>query len=209
MFPRRAAPALFLVGALLVPCRSHAGNPFLIDHLVTYDDSGIWNRDTQKKFALTAAVVTIGGALFVDNDSRMGRTFDQALDSMVLTAGTTTVMKAVFSRERPSQNTDPGDFFDGSGYGSFPSGEAAEISSIVTPFIAEYHEDHPAVWALTLLPAYDMIARVKVHGHWQSDVIVGAGIGIAWGIWAHKREHPLIMGLLPHGGVMVAYQKKF
>ncbi len=209
MDPRRVAVVLALGSSLLLPCAARAGNPLLIDHVVTYDDSGIWNRDTQKKFALTAAVVAIGGALIVDNDSRMGRTFDQALDSMVLTAGTTTVMKAVFSRERPSQNTDPGDFFDGSGYGSFPSGEAAEISSIVTPFIAEYHEDHPAVWALTLLPAYDMIARVKVHGHWQSDVIVGAAIGVAWGIWAHKREHPLIMGLLPHGGVMVAYQKRF
>jgi len=206
----RRAAVLFLSGsALLCPCRSHAGNPFLIDHKVTYDDSGIWNRDVQKDLALASAAVTIGGALFVDSDTRMGRTFDQALDSMVLTAGTTTVMKAVFSRERPSQNNDPGDFFDGSGYGSFPSGEAAEISSIVTPFIAEYHEDHPAVWALALLPAYDMVARVKVNGHWQSDVVVGAAIGVAWGIWAHKREHPLILGMLPHHGVMVAYQKRF
>ena len=38
--------------------------------------------------------------------------------------------------------------------------------------------------APTLLPAYDAIARVKTHGHWQSDVLVGAlvGTGIGGGI---------------------------
>jgi len=79
----------------------------------------------------------------------------------------------------------------------------------VTPFIAEYHADHPAVWALALLPAYDAVARVKVQGHWQSDVLVGAGVGIAWGIWAHHRKTPLIMGLLPGRGLMVGYAKQF
>jgi undecaprenyl-diphosphatase len=128
---------------------------------------------------------------------------------MVLTAGTTTTMKYVFSRERPRENSDPGDFFDGSPHQSFPSGEVAEISAVVTPFIAEYRHDHPSVYLLALLPVYDAIARVKVNAHWQSDVIVGAAIGTGFGIYAHGRKTPLIMGILPDGGAMITYSKKF
>jgi undecaprenyl-diphosphatase len=194
---------------LLLPLPAFSGCPIdRIDHVVTYDDSGIWNRDHQKRLAVGAALTVIGGVVFTDSETRMGHTFDQAFDSMVLTAGTTTVMKYVFSRERPSQNADPCDFFDGAGHQSFPSGEVAEISAVVTPFILEYGHDHPAVYALALLPAYDAIARVKVHGHWQSDVLVGAGIGIAFGIYAHHRHTPLILGLMPHG-LMIGYQKSF
>jgi membrane-associated phospholipid phosphatase len=100
------------------------------------------------------------------------------------------------------------DFFDGAGHQSFPSGEVAEISSVVTPFILEYGDDHPWVYALAVLPLYDAVARVKVHGHWQSDVLVGAGVGIAWGFYAHHRKTPLILGYVP-GGMVVAYQKQF
>jgi undecaprenyl-diphosphatase len=188
---------------------SAAGGPFGIDHLVTYDNSGIWKRSYQKDLAMGAALTVIGGALFADSDSRMGHTFDQALDAMVLTAGTTTVLKYAVSRPRPSEDTNPDDFFKGHGHQSFPSGETAEIASVVTPFIAEYGSDHPAVYALALLPAYDAVARVKVRGHWQSDVLVGAGIGVAWGVYAHHRKTPLIMGLLPGRGVMVGYSRRF
>lgn len=205
---RLAVALAFSLSAM--PLAANAGGgPFGIDHKVTYDDSGIWNRSYQKGLAAGAALTVIGGALFADNDSRIGRTFDQALDSMVLTAGTTTVMKYVFTRERPSETSDPSLFFQGPGHQSFPSGEVAEISAIVTPFIAEYRQDHPAVYLLALLPAYDAVARVKVQGHWQSDVLVGAAVGIGWGIYAHHRKTPLIMGMLPGHGFMVGYAKQF
>ena len=201
--------ALALSLSLLPLCASAAGGPFGIDHAVNYDNSGIWNRSYQKDLAMGAALTVIGGALFMGDDTRIARTFDQSLDAMVLTAGTTTVMKYAFSRERPSETSDPNQFFVGHNHQSFPSGEVAEIASIVTPFIAEYHEDHPAVYALALLPAYDAVARVKVHGHWQSDVLVGAGIGVAWGLYAHHRQSPLIMGLLPNHGFTIGYAKRF
>lgn len=206
----RLLPRLLCASCLLAAFpASAAGGPFGIDHRLNYDDSGIWKRSIQKDLAMGVALTTIGGAIFADDDTRLGRTFDQSLDSMVLTAGTTTVMKYAFSRERPIQNSDPNDFFDGKGYGSFPSGEVAEMAAVVTPFIAEYHSDHPAVWALALLPAYDAVARVKVQGHWQSDVLVGAAVGVAWGVYAHRRKTPLIMGLLPGHGVMLGYSKSF
>ena len=204
-----AAVILLLVPLGIAPSIAHAGGPFGIDHRVAYDDSGIWKRSYQKDLALGAALTIVGGAVFADSDTRIGRTFDQSLDAMVLTAGTTTAMKYAFARARPSQDNDPNDFFAGNGHQSFPSGEVAEISAVVTPFIAEYGSDHPAVYALALLPAYDAVARVKAQGHWQSDVLVGAAVGVGFGLYAHHRKTPLIMGLLPGKGVMLGYQKKF
>lgn len=206
ILPARAA---VIALALLLSPRAFAGNPFGIDHKVAYDDSGIWKRDYQVKLAAGTALVVVGGALFTDNDSRLGSTFDRALDAVALTAATTVVMKPVFSRERPSENADPGHFFAGHGHQSFPSGEVAEISAAVTPFIAEYGHDHPGVYALALLPAYDAVARVKVNGHWQSDVLAGAAIGVAWGVWAHRRHSPLIAAVLPGRGLMLGYAKRF
>jgi hypothetical protein len=70
------------------------------------------------------------------------------------------------ARSRPDQTADPNHWFKGSGNESFPSGEVTVSSAIVTPIVLEYRHDHPIVYALELLPAYDAIARVKVHGHW-------------------------------------------
>lgn len=206
---RHSLQVLLVVVALGVPVSAWAGGPLGIDHSVAYDNSGIWKRSYQKDLAFGAALTVIGGALFVDSDTRIGRTFDQSLDAMVFTAGATTVMKYAFSRARPSQGNNPDDFFAGSGHQSFPSGEVAEVSAIVTPFIAEYGSDHPAVYALALLPVYDAVARVKTHGHWQSDVLVGAAVGVGFGIYAHHRKTPLIMSVLPGGGLMLGYHKQF
>lgn len=205
----RPFTAAFLVTSISTSGNAIAGGPFLIDHMVRYDDSGIWNRRYQKDLAVLAAATTVGGSVFLDSDSRLGRTFDRSMDAMLFTAATTSAMKLAFSRERPRQNSDPGDFFDGRGHASFPSGEVAEISAVVTPFIAEYGHDHPAVYSLALLPVYDAIARVKVHGHWQSDVLVGAAVGVGWGIYAHRRETPFVVSMLPGGGVIFGYRKSF
>lgn len=192
-----------------LPSLASASGPLLIDHYVKYDDSGIWNRTYQKDLAAGSAVAVLGGAMFLDSDSRLGHTFDQSMDAMLLSGGATTVLKFAFSRERPSQNSDPTDFFDGRGHQSFPSGEVAQISAIVTPFIAEYRQDHPWVYGLALLPAYDAVARVKVHGHWQSDVLVGAMVGTGIGLYAHHRKTPLVISVLPGGGVLFGYHKNF
>jgi len=83
----RLAVVLALLMSAMPLTASAGGGPFGIDHLVTYDDSGIWNRKYQKDLAAGAALTVIGGALLADNDSRIGRTFDHSFDAMVLTAG--------------------------------------------------------------------------------------------------------------------------
>jgi undecaprenyl-diphosphatase len=82
------------------------------------------------------------------------------------------------------------------------------ISAAVTPFIANYGEDHPAVYALALLPAYDAVARVKTRGHWQSDALVGAAVDVGLGIYASQRNSPLIISWLP-GGFKIGFVHHF
>jgi undecaprenyl-diphosphatase len=57
-----------------------------IDHKLTYDDSGIWNRNIQKGLEYGSIAVVLGGAAWEGGDTRLGRTFWQAVDSSVLGA---------------------------------------------------------------------------------------------------------------------------
>jgi undecaprenyl-diphosphatase len=180
-----------------------------LDRRVAYDDAGIWKRSYQLDLSYATIATVVAGSIFADSDSRMGKTFDRSMDAMVMSLATTTAMKYAFSRARPDQGDGSGAFFAGSGHHSFPSGEVAQLSAAVTPFILEYHHDHPWVYALALLPAYDAVARVKVREHWQSDVLVGAAIGTGFGIYAHKRETPFFFRALPDGGGMFGYRKAF
>lgn len=206
---RRLSIFLFALATLVGGNLAHAGGgPFGIDHRLHYDNSGIWKRNNQLAL-MYGSILTVGvGALALGDDSKLGDTFWRSVDSMVITGVAATGMKYTFRRERPSQTSDPNRFFKSSSAQSFPSGEVAAISAAVTPFIANYGEDHPAVYALALLPAYDAVARMKVRGHWQSDVLVGAALGTGIGIWSARRQSPLILGWLP-GGFRVGFIHHF
>jgi undecaprenyl-diphosphatase len=199
---------LFGVAMLASGSVCAAGGPFGIDHRIHYDNSGIWKRSHQKALVYGTLVTTVGGALAFGDHDRLGDTFWRSVDALVITGVGSEAMKYTFQRERPSQTDNPDRVFAGSHAESFPSGEVAAISAAVTPFIAEYGQDHPAVYALALLPAYDAVARVKVRGHWQSDVLVGAAIGTGVGLWAAHRNSPLIIGWLP-GGFQVGFIHRF
>ena len=91
---------------------------------------------------------------------------------------------------------------------SFPSGEVTAVASAVTPFVLEYGPDHPAAYALELLPAYDAIARVRSRGHWQTDVLAAWLLGTAAGYYAHSRAQPITVMVLPRG-ITVGLRKSF
>jgi undecaprenyl-diphosphatase len=201
--------ALALACAGVPPRAAQAGDgPFGIDHRIAYDNSGIWARNNQTLLIGGTILTVIGGSIILGDQDKLGDTFWRSLDSMALSAAVAQGGKWIFQRQRPSQTDDPNQFFKGTRYQSFPSGEVAAIAGAVTPFVVEYGRDHPAVYALEALPLYDAVARVKVHAHWQSDVLVGWGIGTAAGIWAARREHPLVLHWLP-GGFEVGYVHHF
>lgn len=179
-----------------------------IDHILPLDESGIWDRSNQVAVKDISAVTVLGGALWEGNETRLGRTFWKASESMVLADVSAEGLKRVFRRARPSQGNDPNDWFGPSSHDSFPSGEVTHITAVVTPFIAEYGRDHPAVWTLAALPVYVGVARLKGQAHWQTDVIAGAALGAGIGYYEYTRESAWSGTVLPHG-ITVGFRKKF
>lgn len=176
-----------------------AGGPFGIDHRVRYDNNGIWARGNQKALVGATIVIAVGGAFALGDQGKLGDTFWRSLDSVAVSSVLAQGGKWTFQREHPSQTDDPNKFFQGTRYQSFPSGEVTAIAGAVTPFVVAYGHDHPEVYALELLPLYDAVARVKTRGHWQSDVLAAWALGTGVGIWAARRQSPLVLGWLPHG----------
>jgi membrane-associated phospholipid phosphatase len=209
----RCAPiGVLLLLATAPACFAGDRGPFGIDYLVTYDDSGIWNRKYQVTLEYGLIGVEVAGGLWYGGEDRLGRTFWKSIDASVAAGITAQLMQDAFSRVRPRDSGPGGDpnlWFQGHGNPSFPSGEVTEVSSIVTPFVLEYGYDHPAVYALELLPIYDAIARVKVRAHWQSDVIAGFALGTTAGWLIHRSPNsPFILQIMPHA-IYVGIGKRF
>jgi len=182
-----------------LPAAGYPADWSVIDHQVTKDESGIWNPKVYRGLVGAISVAGLGGALWEGSESRLGKTLWQTMDAELLAAGSTTALKYVFTRVRPSETDDPNEWFaHGSNY-SFPSTEAAFSASLVTPFVLEYAGEHPTAYGLLVLPLYVGIGRVKNQAHWQSDVLAGWAIGGLSGWYAHRRETPILVQVFPHG----------
>ena len=192
---------------LAAPLAAYALSPVL-DRRLHYQNNGMWQRQRQLDFEYAVIAGEIGGSLWFGGQSRIGKTFWRAMDASFYTAVTVQAMKYAFSRARPFQSSSPDHWFQGNCCQSFPSGEVSFQASAVTPFIAEYHKQYPWVWALEALPAYDALALMKAHGHWQTDVLAAWAICTAWGIYAHYEPKPLILSIMPHG-ILVGVHVKF
>jgi len=179
-----------------------------IDHELPLDNDGIWSRNYQMALQDAVIAVEIGGALWLGNDTELGHTMWQTLDSSILSGVAAQVMKRAFSRARPDQGNNPNEWFRGSCCQSFPSGEVTLQASFVTPLIVNYAKETPWIWALEALPVYDAFARMKSHAHWQTDVIAGWALGTGVGYWTTRWHTPLTVRVLP-GGISAGISKRF
>ena len=184
-----------ILSALLALTSAYAG----IDHKVTPTDSGIWARQYTQALQYGVIATEIGGAVWLGGESELGLTFWQTIDSSAFSGITAQLMKWGFGRKRPSQTDSPNEWFKGTQFQSFPSGEVTLQASFVTPFIVHYADRQPWVWALEILPAYDAVARVKNGAHWQTDVLAGWALGTGFGYFEAKNKSPFFLSILPHG----------
>ena len=201
----------FIIQIILLFCTSfaaEASGPLGIDHRLTRADTGIWSRNNQLFLEYSSVVLVLGESLWLGSDTRLGKTFWKSTDSMIITAVGSAATKEAFRRERPSQGNDPNTWFKSSTDRSFPSGEVAHITAIITPFIAEYKNDNPFVWSLAVLPIYDGIGRMKSQGHWQTDVLAGAALGAGIGLYNSSRDTPFSVAVLPNA-ITIGFNKKF
>jgi hypothetical protein len=173
-----------------------------IDHRVTYDESGVWNPNVYRGVVGALTVAQIGGAIYEGSETRFGKTMWQGMDSEIISAVTANLSKYAFTRVRPSNTDNPCLWFQGGSNYSFPSGEAATAAGLVTPYVLEYGSEHPAAYGLLLLPLYVGAGRIKNQAHWQSDVLAGWAIGGLSGWYAHSRDVPILVEILPHGAAV-------
>jgi membrane-associated phospholipid phosphatase len=199
-----------LIVFAIVPLRAIAQDCGLsrVDHLVSYDASGIWNPDVYRGIVGALTVGQIGGAVWEGSESRFGKTMWQGIDSEIIAGVSAEAGKYIFTRTRPAQANNPCLWFQGKSNYSFPSGEASVAAALVTPYVLEYASDYPATYALLLLPFYVGAARIKNQAHWQTDVLAGWAVGGFSGWYAHSREIPIMIELLPHG-FRVGYKTQF
>jgi len=199
---------IFLCLLLVISPPASAGGPFGIDHELSRDDDGIWSRRYQLGLQSGVIATEVIGALWLGNDNELGHAMWQTMDSSIISGVIAQGLKVSISRARPSQGNNPDAWFKGSGHQSFPSGEVTLQASFVTPLIVDYAGQHPWIWALEVLPAYDAVARMKSQAHWQSDVIAGWAIGTGIGYWTSTWKVPLTVRVLP-GGLSVGLSKRF
>jgi undecaprenyl-diphosphatase len=179
-----------------------------MDRCDEFEAKGIYSRRNQKLLDALVIGGSVGVALWEGTESPAGRTAWKTVDSMAMAAVATEVLKDVVQRPRPSQSSDPDLWRQGRGNNSFPSGETATMAAFVTPIIIEYQQEHPAVWALSVLPIYMGKARMASQAHWLSDVLAGAGVGVAAGVYSARRDSPLLLELTPDG-VFVGIKQRF
>lgn len=196
----------YLIGAAL-GVLDYAGLHHL-DHPVQQQTSGIWSIAKSPQFPAELIGLTLAGAIWEGGNSRLGKTLWQSVDAAAMAGISTQALKWTFQRSRPSATNNPNRWFQGVHQQSFPSGDVSSITALVTPIILEYHQTNPGVDALAAIPVFDMAARIKAHGHWMTDTVAGAVVGVASGYFAHRLNSPFILGLLP-GGFYMGMRESF
>lgn len=192
------AAAMF-VASLATPALAQNCGWSRIDHEVSYDASGMWNPNAYRGIVGALTIAEIGGALWEGSESRFGKTMWQGIDSEIIAGAGATAGKYIFTRARPSTENNPCLWLQGGHNYSFPSGEAAVAAGLVTPYVIEYARDFPAAYGLLLLPLYIGAGRIRNQAHWQTDVLAGWAVGGLSGWYAHSRETPILIEVLPHG----------
>lgn len=78
-----------------------------IVHLVSLDNSGIWNPNVSRGLTAALTIAEVGGAIWEGSGTRFGKTMWQRIDSELIRAGAAEAGKYIFTRTRPDQQDNP------------------------------------------------------------------------------------------------------
>ena len=107
-----------------------------------------------------------------------------AFEAYLWTFVITSAAKAAFGRERPTGDADAHGFFEGDSI--FPSGHTSRSFAIAAVLADRY--GRTGAWLAYPAAALIGLATVQQDTHWASDVLAGAGLGLAIGkgvAWRH------------------------
>jgi membrane-associated phospholipid phosphatase len=100
-----------------------------------------------------------------------------AFEALLWTTLTTSAAKGLFGRERPADGVDPGAFWEGDTI--FPSGHTSRSFAVAAVFADRY--GGTAAWIGYPLAGLVGLSTARRDTHWVSDVLAGAGLGLAIG----------------------------
>jgi len=109
-----------------------------------------------------------------------------AFEAYLWTLLITSVSKAVFGRARPSEGTGAHGFWEGDTI--FPSGHTSRSFAIAAVFADRY--GRPAAAIGYPLAALVGLSTMQRDTHWASDILAGAGLGLAIGKGIASRRRP-------------------
>lgn len=134
--------------------------------------------------------------------------------AFVMAAVTSQVVKHLFHRHRPSQDTPPNPYlwegpFKGWNYTAFPSGHTTAAFAIAS-LMQKVYKDKVWVGVLSYGLATGVgLSRVYDNVHWPSDVLIGAALGYAIGQSVYSimsEDSKFTMGISDTGGISLAYR---
>jgi membrane-associated phospholipid phosphatase len=134
--------------------------------------SGTWIGNP---FALAAGTLVTYGVGHWRHQPRVTRAAADMLRAQSLSIGLTYAVKYTVRRERP----------DHSSHDSFPSGHASQTFASAT--VLARHFGPRAAWPAYAVATFVSISRVNQQRHFLSDMVFGAGLGIAVG-WNETRR---------------------
>ena len=105
-----------------------------------------------------------------------------AVTSWVGAAATGIILKSIFNRERPDNQTSP------RWNSSFPSGHTLSYFSLATVYSAKYPKYAIPLYGFGVMVG---LSRVYLGEHYPSDVLAGAALGIGIGYLTLKLEKQL------------------
>ena len=119
--------------------------------------------------------IAVMGLVYWGFDKKKGERIGAAVMMVNVSIG---LLKNIFSRIRPWQDSEKILLLrEVDGY-SFPSGHSANCTSLYPTAAAEYPEKKWLRWAAILVPLLCGVSRCYVGAHWPTDVIVGLSVGL-------------------------------
>ncbi|MGH9383501.1 MAG: phosphatase PAP2 family protein [Vicinamibacterales bacterium] len=137
----------------------------------------------------------LGKAMDSDKAADVGR---DIVRGQVLSQGLAQALKVIVHRRRP----------DGSNHAAFPSGHSASI--FTTAAIIQRHFGWKAATPAYATGVYIALSRMSANRHHISDVVMGAGLGLAAGrtVTVHTVGQKLGVGVAPtQGGASLTFTR--
>lgn len=134
--------------------------------------------------------------------------------AFVMAAVSSQVLKHIFHRHRPSQDSPPNPYlwegpFNGWDYTAFPSGHTTAAFAIAS-MMSKVYKDRIWVGILSYSLATGVgLSRVYNNVHWPTDVLIGAALGYAIGQTVYSimsHDSKFSMGVSDIGGISIAYR---